>query len=136
MLNLFTVAPKCLEKIILHKITNILLFFSWLNVFNKLAKNSYGRVKLPPVTLARKTYIRPSVDQLYKAMNTSVTFIVGRNPFERLVSGYRDKILNPFRGSEHDILGKVKKAIFSYLTVDGVKPTAFFFTNINAVFHI
>ncbi len=49
------------------------------------------------------------VEQLYAAMNTSIAFIVGRNPFERLVSAYRDKILNAFQGSEHDILGRVKQ---------------------------
>jgi hypothetical protein len=61
--------------------------------------------------LARKKYIRPSVEQLLDAMNKSITFIVGRNPLERLVSGYRDKIVHAIKGSEHDILGKVNFAL-------------------------
>jgi len=67
------------------------------------------------------------VEQLYAAMNTSIAFIVGRNPFERLVSAYRDKILNAFQGSEHDTLGKVKqikKYILVYLNI--IKVTNIF----------
>jgi hypothetical protein len=97
-----------LQQVFSKYLKNNFLFFSWLNIFNKLTK-SYGKVKIPPVTLARKTYIRPSVEQLYAAINTSITIIVGRNPFERLVSAYRDKILNAYSRSEHDVLGRVKK---------------------------
>ena len=39
-------------------------------------------------------------------MKTSISFIVGRNPFERLVSGYRDKILLALRGSHHEKVGR------------------------------
>jgi hypothetical protein len=84
------------------------LRFSWLNIFNQLRRPA-GPSKIPPVALARRSYIRPSVEQLLSAMNKSVTFIVGRNPLERLVSGYRDKIVNAVKGSVHDILSKVAK---------------------------
>ena len=40
-------------------------------------------------------------------MNHSISFIVGRDPFQRLVSAYRDKIVNSYRGSEHDVIAKV-----------------------------
>ena len=65
--------------------------------------------QLTPVARARNHYPRPSVEELLKAMNTSISFIVGRDPFERLVSGYRDKIVNAFRGTEHAILSRVCK---------------------------
>jgi hypothetical protein len=58
--------------------------------------------------MAREKYNRPSVEQLFEAMNKSITFIVGRNPLERLVSGYRDKIENSIKGSSFDTLGKVE----------------------------
>ena len=48
---------------------------------------------IPEVELARRYYPRPSEQQLLKAMESSISFMVARNPFERLVSGYRDKIL-------------------------------------------
>ena len=97
-LNHYVNKNKCLK----------LIFFSWLNIFNKLT-HSYGTKRIPPVALARNTYyIRPSVEQLLAAMETSITFIVGRNALERLVSAYRDKIVNAVRRSEHDVLRQVK----------------------------
>jgi len=83
------------------------LFSSWLNIFNTLRPMKKPVKKLPPVAQARENYIRPSVEQLLEAMNKSVTFIVGRNPLERLVSGYRDKILNAVSRSVHEKLGRV-----------------------------
>ena len=52
--------------------------------------------------------LRPSVEKLLDAMNQSISFIVARNPFERLVSAYRDKIVNAIKKSYHSILGKVR----------------------------
>lgn len=46
------------------------------------------------VEIARRSYRRPSIPDLLSAMNVSISFIVGRNPFERLVSGFVDKILH------------------------------------------
>jgi hypothetical protein len=65
--------------------------------------------RTPPVTLARMKYPRPSVEELRESMSNSsfISFIVGRNPFERLVSAYRDKILNPIKRSHHFKLGQV-----------------------------
>lgn len=58
------------------------------------------------MTLARDFYPRPSKEELIEAMNHSLSFIVARHPFERLVSGYRDKILGALKGSFHDKMGK------------------------------
>eukprot|EP00095_Tigriopus_kingsejongensis_P006855 maker-scaffold176_size284796-snap-gene-1.18 protein:Tk06855 transcript:maker-scaffold176_size284796-snap-gene-1.18-mRNA-1 annotation:"carbohydrate sulfotransferase 11-like" len=83
---------------------------SWMYIFNQLAgheprflKKTKGK---PPMTLAREFYTRPSAEELLATWPTSLSFIVARHPFERLVSGYRDKILNALKGSYHDKMGK------------------------------
>ena len=83
-----------------------LFFFSWFNIFNQL-RNAPNETRLTQVSLARQFYPRPSAEYLLLAMNSSINFIVGRNPLERLVSGYRDKIINAFTRSEHDALRRV-----------------------------
>ena len=72
-----------------------MIFFSWTYILNQLAGYnalSLRHSKEPMVTLARGNFARPSVEELLNATKNSLTFIVGRNPFERLVSGFRDKI--------------------------------------------
>jgi hypothetical protein len=73
--------------------------------------------------------LSPGVDQLLEAMYKSITFIVGRNPLERLVSGYRDKIVNAFKGSEHDKLGKVNLEYFT-IKENRSRPIASFDTSL------
>lgn len=51
-----------------------------------------GRIRAPPVALARRSYQRPSVDYLLQWLNSSTSFFVARNPLERIVSAYRDKM--------------------------------------------
>jgi hypothetical protein len=51
------------------------------------------------MTIARDFYPRPSKEELIEAMNNSLSFIVARHPLERLVSGFRDKILGAVKGT-------------------------------------
>eukprot|EP00092_Neocalanus_flemingeri_P028623 GFUD01031082.1.p1 GENE.GFUD01031082.1~~GFUD01031082.1.p1 ORF type:complete len:350 (+),score=63.55 GFUD01031082.1:158-1207(+) len=80
---------------------------SWMYIFNVLSGYSpkfLKKTRKIPLTLAREKYPRPSVDQLKEVLKrpnvTSV--IIARNPFERLVSAYKDKIFGALPGSFHD----------------------------------
>lgn len=85
----------------LHKTKKILL---------NLARERYPRVNLQEVRLSRFSkklfLIRSLYLQLREAQNDSVTFIIARNPFERLLSAYRDKIVFALPYSFHDKLGR------------------------------
>jgi chondroitin 4-sulfotransferase 11 len=71
-------------------------------IFNRLAHypdDFLRNSRQPPVSLAREKYKRPSKVELIEAMDESVSFLIARHPFERLVSAYRDKIANALRVS-------------------------------------
>ena len=81
-------------------------------IFNRLAGFSTRQInnkKTPPVTMARSRYPRPSNDELVSTLNSSnaIGFLIARNPYERLISAYRDKIVGAFRNSLHDKLSKI-----------------------------
>lgn len=84
---------------------------SWLYIFNQLAGFSQSALKtrkIPPVTLARKRYPRPSVRKLVSSLSSSnaIGFLIARNPYERFVSAYRDKIKGALTNSHHDKMGR------------------------------
>lgn len=82
---------------------------SWMYNFNILAGYSalfLRKTNIVPLTLARRKYQRISMEQLERAQNDSITFVVVRHPFERLLSAYRDKLMFAVPHSLHDKMGR------------------------------
>merc|ERR1719430_495722 len=82
---------------------------SWMYVINVMAGYSNKFLKTTnqvPLTMARDKYPRPSASELEKAlsMENITSLIIGRHPFERLVSSYKDKIAGALPGTLHDKL--------------------------------
>jgi len=97
---------------------------SWMYLFNKIAGYSDQTLKIkrvPLMSLARKKYPRPSKKELKEALSQKgvVSFIVARHPFQRLISGYRDKIVGALTGSLHHKLSR--QILIKYR---GVSPRA------------
>lgn len=63
------------------------------------------RTKASPLELARKRFPRPSTAELSEALANSMSFLIVREPFERLLSGYRNK-LESHRNKYYKILGE------------------------------
>lgn len=81
---------------------------SWMYNFNILAGYTpefLRKTNEVPLVLARKRYPRVSLEELQEAQNDSITFIIARHPFERLLSAYRDKFMYAVPHSFHDKLG-------------------------------
>ncbi|CAB0028134.1 unnamed protein product [Trichogramma brassicae] len=100
---------------------------SWMYNFNLLAGYSPQFLKASkavPVSLARQKYPRPTADELARYLNDSVSFLIVRHPFERLLSAYRDKLEHSLPHTFHSKLGshiishyrlKVRIIFISYL---------------------
>ncbi|XP_034947671.1 carbohydrate sulfotransferase 11-like isoform X1 [Chelonus insularis] len=81
---------------------------SWIYNFNRLAGYSPQFLKASkavPVSLARQRYPRPTADELSRYLNDSVSFLIVRHPFERLLSAYRDKLEQSLPNTLHSKLG-------------------------------
>lgn len=86
---------------------------TWMYYFNILAGYNVPflqRTKSSPLELARKRFPRPSQQELLDSLSSSVSFLVVREPFERLLSAYRNK-LEGCRNKYYKLLGEqiVKK---------------------------
>lgn len=93
--------PNSLEFIISHDLAWCTIFKSastyLLRLMNILAGydvNYLKRTVAVPISLARKRFPRPSLEELNDALETSISFLSVREPFERLLSAYRNKIEN------------------------------------------
>lgn len=63
------------------------------------------KTKEVPLVLARKKYVRPTVEMIRKAQADSISFLIVRHPLERLASAYNDKIVHAWPKSFHDKMG-------------------------------
>ncbi|KAI8115512.1 Carbohydrate sulfotransferase 9 [Lucilia cuprina] len=82
---------------------------SWMFNFNVLAGYSADflhKTKEILLHLARERYPRVTLEELHTAQNNSITFLIARHPFERLLSAYRDKFVYAIPHSFHDKLGR------------------------------
>ena len=98
-----------------------MMTFSWMYLFNRLAgytEKDLNKRGKSPIGLAREKYPRPSVEELNDTLSlpNTIGFLIARNPYERLVSGYREKILGAIRGSPHDKLGR--EIVIKYRKLD------------------
>ncbi|XP_045537488.1 carbohydrate sulfotransferase 11 isoform X1 [Papilio machaon] len=96
---------------------------SWMYNFNLMANYSAAfldKTKEVPLELARKKYVRPSVEMLKKAQSDSITFLIVRHPLERLASAYNDKIVHAWPKSFHDKMGH--RIIRKYRKISAEKP--------------
>lgn len=60
--------------------------------------------KTSPLELARKRFPRPTLTELQEVLPNSLSFLIVREPFQRLLSAYRNK-LQGSRNKYYKVLG-------------------------------
>jgi chondroitin 4-sulfotransferase 11 len=73
-----------------------------------------------PLELARKRFPRPSIDDLNEALDNSISFLVVREPFERIISAYRNKFEHG-KNTYYKLLGDQIVKKFRPLTTNRVR---------------
>ncbi|XP_019565537.3 carbohydrate sulfotransferase 11 isoform X1 [Aedes albopictus] len=81
---------------------------TWMYYFNILGGYDLRflqRTRSSPIDLARKRFPRPSTAELNDYLSNTISFLIVREPFERLVSAYRNK-LEGCRNKYYKLLGE------------------------------
>ncbi|XP_075153966.1 carbohydrate sulfotransferase 11 [Haematobia irritans] len=68
---------------------------TWMYYFNILGgydPKYLQKIETPPIELARQRFPRPYLQDLLDSLPSSLSFLFARDPFERIVSGYRNKL--------------------------------------------
>lgn len=66
-------------------------FLFFMNILAGYDVRYLQRTAATPINLARKRFPRPSVKELNEALENSLSLLIVREPFERLLSAYRNK---------------------------------------------
>uniref|UniRef100_A0A8W7P8V5 Carbohydrate sulfotransferase n=1 Tax=Anopheles coluzzii TaxID=1518534 RepID=A0A8W7P8V5_ANOCL len=98
---------------------------TWMYYFNILGGYSVQylqRTKASPIDLARKRFPRPTANELNDYISNTISFLIVREPFERLLSAYRNK-LEGCRNKYYKLLGEqIVKKFRKTHPPKGVKP--------------
>ncbi|XP_065085055.1 carbohydrate sulfotransferase 11 [Ochlerotatus camptorhynchus] len=97
---------------------------TWMYYFNILGGYDIRflqRTRSSPIDLARKRFPRPSTGELNDYLSNTISFLIVREPFERLVSAYRNK-LEGCRNKYYKLLGEQIVKRFRKKLKEGSKP--------------
>ncbi|XP_062547930.1 carbohydrate sulfotransferase 11 [Armigeres subalbatus] len=99
---------------------------TWMYYFNLLGGYDIRflqRTRSSPIDLARKRFPRPSTAELNDYLSNTISFLIVREPFERLVSAYRNK-LEGCRNKYYKLLGEQIVKRFRKKLKESSKPVS------------